>query len=124
MGKKRIVMMAAAGLVVLAGCGGEDAGGDGSAAAATGAVEVEAGDLSFEPEQLAARAGDIEVSVVNVDSQAHNFVVEEAGDTEVVHAEPGETTTGTISLETGTYTFYCSIPGHREAGMEGTLEVN
>jgi nitrite reductase (NO-forming) len=35
----------------------------------------------------------------------------------------GQTTNVTIDAPAGTYTFYCSIPGHRQAGMEGTLTV-
>jgi uncharacterized cupredoxin-like copper-binding protein len=36
---------------------------------------------------------------------------------------PGGTSTVSASLKPGTYTFYCTVPGHREAGMSGTLTV-
>jgi plastocyanin len=35
----------------------------------------------------------------------------------------GGTSTVSASLKPGTYTFYCSVPGHREGGMEGKLTV-
>ena len=35
----------------------------------------------------------------------------------------GDTDDGTIELEAGDYVFYCDVPGHRAAGMEGTLTV-
>lgn len=88
-----------------------------------GRLEIEAGDLYFAPEELAASAGDVEMALVNVGAAEHDIVIEEAGDTRVVLAAPGETASGSIALEAGTYTFYCSIPGHRSA-MEGTLEVS
>lgn len=59
----------------------------------------------------------------NTGAVEHNLIIEEADDTEVVRAGPGDTADGTIALEAGTYAFYCNIPGHREAGTEGTLEV-
>lgn len=120
-------MIAGAALLLAAcGGGGSDAsagGDDGATPAASGSIEVEAGDLYFEQESLAASAGEVEISLVNVGAVEHDIVIEEAGDEMVVLAAPGETATGTIELEAGSYTYYCSIPGHRTS-MEGVLEVS
>nr|WP_165403801.1 copper-containing nitrite reductase [Egicoccus halophilus] len=91
-------------------------------AVAGAALEVEAGDLYFAPGDLRATAGEVTVTLDNVGVAEHDIVIEELGDLHVAHAAGGETVTGTVTLEPGTYTFYCSIPGHR-AMMEGTLEV-
>jgi plastocyanin len=121
----RTTLTLLAATLALAGCGDGDDGGDAAdgAAEAGGTISVEAGDLYFDPEELSAAAGTIEIELNNVGAVEHDFVVEEAGDVEVVHAEPGATETGSIDLEAGTYTYYCSVPGHR-AAMEGTLEVS
>jgi plastocyanin len=110
--------------LLLAACGGGDGdAGDGEAVAPDGTILIEAGDLYFDPEEVSAEAGAVEFSLVNVGAVEHDLVIEEAGDVEVARADPGETVTGSIELESGTYTYYCSIPGHR-AAMEGTLEVS
>ncbi len=108
----------------LTACGSGDGGGSTDPVeAADGTIEIEASDLAFDPTQLSATAGEIEVVMDNVGSAEHDFAIAEAGDEVVVQAAPGESATGTIELEAGTYTFYCAVPGHREAGMEGTLTV-
>lgn len=99
-----------------------DASADASADAGD-AISVTAGDLYFEPTELAASAGTVSVELVNEGDILHNFVIEEAGDTNVAEAAGGATASGSIELEQGTYTFYCDVPGHRSA-MEGTLEVS
>ncbi len=124
----RTTLTLLAATLALAGCGGDDGvGGDDAVTDSTpeagGTISVEAGDLYFDPETITAAAGTIEIELVNVGAVEHDFVIEEAGDEDVAHAEPGETATGSIDLEAGTYTFYCSVPGHRSA-MEGTLEVS
>ncbi|HSK24971.1 MAG TPA: cupredoxin domain-containing protein [Egicoccus sp.] len=121
------VLLSSVAVLALTACGGGgDDGGDADGAAsgeASGSsLTVEAGDLYFDPETLSAPAGEIEITLNNTGVAQHDFVVEEAGDEMVVEAMGGETATGTIELEAGTYTFYCAIPGHRTS-MEGTLQV-
>lgn len=78
--------------------------------------------LTFEPSQLEADAGTISIGLISEGSLIHDVVIAET-DTQVVEARGGAEV-GTVELEAGTYTFYCSVPGHRTAGMEGTLEVS
>jgi plastocyanin len=112
----------------LAACGGNGdttdppANGNGDAPSEVSITGTD--DLKFVPTSLTAAAGTITVTMTSEEAVEHDFVIEEAGDVLVVHTDPGETASGTIDLEAGTYTFYCSIPGHRTAGMEGTLTVS
>ncbi len=62
--------------------------------------------------------------MTNMSPTEHNLTI--AQGSKVLGATP--TFTGgkkslTLTLAAGTYTFYCSVPGHRQAGMEGTLTV-
>jgi plastocyanin len=137
--KKLLIFLAAMALAAfsLAACGGDDAESSSSAdsstpaadAGGTGAtVQVEAdpgGSLSWVETDLSTEAGSDTIELVNDSDTPHNVVVEsEAGD-DVAETETvsGDTTSATAELESGTYTFYCDVPGHREAGMEGTLTV-
>ncbi|GAA2015772.1 hypothetical protein GCM10009799_49930 [Nocardiopsis rhodophaea] len=81
------------------------------------AVSVKASEFSFEGIPDTLPAGTIKFDFDNVGEAEHNLVIEELGDTKVVEAQPGGQDSGTAELEPGEYTFYCSIPGHREAGM-------
>jgi plastocyanin len=81
--------------------------------------------LSYNTKQLAARAGTVTIVMANMAPVEHNVTV--AQGTTVLGATPtftGGTKTLTLKLKPGTYTFYCSVPGHRQAGMEGTLTVS
>lgn len=82
--------------------------------------------LQFDPAKLAAPAGEITVQLAAPDRMAHQFVVELDGqpDPVAVGLDDGGVGVGTVELEAGTYTFYCGVPGHREAGMQGTLTVS
>lgn len=82
-------------------------------------------ELAFDPAQLTADAGQITLELTAEPGVRHTFVVEEAnGDHTVVQAPAGTTATGSLTLPAGTYTFYCDVPGHRTAGMEGTLTLD
>lgn len=99
--------------------GGEDGNGDGGGTT----LNVQGKEFEFIPNTLSAPA-DTEVTVVleNVGTIEHDFTIDEAN---LLIAVPAtETGSGTFSLPAGTYTFYCSVPGHQQAGMEGTLTVS
>ena len=87
-------------------------------AAATG------GQLAFDTKQLSTQAGTVTITFENASPLEHNVTIAQ------VRKVLGETPTFTngtrsvtLNLKPGTYTFYCSVPGHRQAGMEGTLKV-
>lgn len=123
--RSRAAVAATAGVLclgVVACGGGEDPAAAPDVEADVAVVGTDA--LKFEPAELEAEAGEIAIGLTAGDTVEHNVVIEEAGDTMVVEAAAGQTDVGTIELEAGTYTFYCSIPGHRTAGMVGTLTVD
>jgi hypothetical protein len=72
-------------------------------------------------------AGALSLQLVNAGEDAHDLHVRPAsGGADVLSAsstEPGTTTTISGSLPAGTYTLYCSLPGHEAAGMHATLTV-
>ena len=83
------------------------------------------GQLKYDKTSLTAKAGTVSISFTNTASLAHNLSIESASGS-VVGATPifeGGTKTISVSLKPGTYKFFCSVPGHRQAGMEGTLTV-
>jgi plastocyanin len=121
-------LFAALALVVLIGaCGGGD-GGDGDGASRVnqpieGAPEVEviADHLEFDPDEFTVEAGDFNVSLTSED-QFHDFAIEDVDG--LVEASSGDTEVGGFTIDdAGEYTFYCTVPGHRAGGMEGTLTV-
>jgi plastocyanin len=80
--------------------------------------------LAFDTKQLRARAGKLSIAFTNQAPLPHNLTIAAGG--KVLSATPtfqGGSKTLTANLKPGTYTFYCSVPGHRQAGMEGTLHI-
>jgi plastocyanin len=83
------------------------------------------GALAFEQKTLQAPAGAVSFQLENQASVPHDFCIERDGQEVGCSDEITESsTTLDVDLEAGEYAFYCSVPGHRAAGMEGTLTVN
>ena len=101
----------------------------GGATAAGGAtVKFEAdpsGQLAYTETDVTAKAGSDTIDFNNPASIGHDVVIEDQSGSEVASTDviTDSTTSTTADLKPGTYTFFCSVPGHREAGMEGTLTV-
>ncbi|HEY2632935.1 MAG TPA: plastocyanin/azurin family copper-binding protein [Solirubrobacteraceae bacterium] len=99
-----------------------------------GKLEIPAdptGQLSYLSNKASAAAGAVTIAMPNMSGVSHNIALESgsggaSASGAVVGASPF-TTKGTVSikvtLKPGTYTFFCQAPGHRAAGMYGTLTV-
>jgi plastocyanin len=106
---------------------GEEAGQAEAAEGGGGALTLSAdpgGSLSFDKQSLEAPAGEVTIRMENPSSLPHNVSIEGDGvDEEGETVEEGGTSEVTAEVSAGEYTFYCSVPGHQEGGMEGTLTV-
>ncbi len=83
------------------------------------------GQLSYNTTSLSAKAGAVSIDFTNSSPVGHNVTIASSSG-ETVGSTPtfqGGSKSVTVNLKPGTYKFYCSVPGHRSAGMEGTLTV-
>jgi plastocyanin len=124
----------AAYVAAAAGKPGEDTGqlaqvgaaqAEGTAEAEGGVLEIPAtGATNYEFADATAQAGALTIRSPNESPTEHDISLEGGGVNErgpVVGQ--GDVSEIQVDLQAGEYTFYCSVPGHREAGMEGTLTV-
>jgi plastocyanin len=124
--------------LVAAGCGGDDdddeaspppppppaaTGGTGEATTLENPADA-SGALNFQKDSLSAPTGEITLVMENPSSVEHNIAVKDGDiDEKGEIVGQGGMSEVTVTLEPGEYTFYCSVPGHEAAGMEGTLTV-
>lgn len=139
--KKSAAMLAAVlAALALVACGGGDdtttseTGGEATSGAAAGGkragstVAFEAdpnGQLAYTSDEATAGAGEVTVDFTNPQSLPHDVAIEDASGDTIAKSDviSDSSTSTTVDLKPGTYTFYCTVPGHRDAGMEGTLTV-
>lgn len=99
-----------------------------SSGGAGGALSLSAnseGQLAYSTTSLSAKAGKVTIDFSNSAPLSHNLTVASPSGS-VAGATPtfqGGSKTLSLNLKPGTYKFYCTVPGHRQAGMEGTLTV-
>lgn len=131
-----VLLLALVAAAVLVACGGDDdndttraMGGDhmdhgDNSPVAEGArvIPVTGSSFQFEPAELHARVGEnLAIALTSTDI-LHDFTIDEL-DTHVA-AERGETARGgLVAKQAGRYSYYCTVAGHRQAGMEGVLIV-
>lgn len=130
-------------ILALGACGGSSSTKDTSAATpatpatttaapATGAASVlkltadPGGALAFDTQALSAKAGSVTIDLSNPKSAGipHAIAIQGNGvDKDGKIADPGASSSVTVTLKPGKYTYYCPVPGHEAAGMKGTLTV-
>ncbi len=140
-----MVLTAAALVVVgLAACGSSSSSSNSTSVASTPASTTPAGGgagggggstvnistpsggtLAYNQKSVSAKAGNVTIDFNNAQPLQHDVTVADSsgkvlGATSLVSSGSASTS---VNLQPGTYTFYCSVPGHREAGMQGTLTV-
>jgi plastocyanin len=141
-----LVLGVVATALVVAGCGGSKKSSNSSAASTPapasttpasggstsggggGTLSLSAdagGQLKFDKSSLSAKAGSVTIKMDNPSSLPHAIAVEGNGvDKDGETVQKGGTSSITVNLKPGTYTFYCPVDGHRAAGMKGTLTVS
>ena len=126
----------AAYVALVAGQPGEDTGELASAGqpkvskkpvvAENGTLQIDAdesGALAFTAVRAEAPAGAVELVMENPSSVQHNIAVKNGLDEQGPVVGQGGTSRVSANLKPGEYTFYCSVPGHEDGGMKGTLTV-
>jgi plastocyanin len=142
----RIVTILAALLaLLLAGCGGgsnknaqtntagttstpastptSSSGGGGGGSGQLSLAAPADGSLKFDKTTLTAKAGSVTINLDNPSSTPHGIGVKGSGVDKDSQTTTNGKTSVTVDLKPGTYTFYCPVPGHEQAGMKGTLTV-
>jgi uncharacterized cupredoxin-like copper-binding protein len=133
---KRILALAVAvAALAVAGCGGSSSSTTTKSAtksvtlSTSGAHAVKlsadpSGALKFNTKTLSAKAGTVTITMNNPAPLQHGIAVEGNGvDKDGKVVGQGGTSVLALQLKAGKYTFYCPVPGHRQAGMQGTLTV-
>ena len=114
--------------VLTAGGEGQGAAPQGQAPEATGRTLALAADpggkLAYDKDRAAVLAGRVTVRFTNDSPLAHNVTIAKGSRTlGATKTITGASATLRVNLSAGSYVYFCSVPGHRQSGMQGTLTV-
>jgi plastocyanin len=120
----RAVAAALAMVALLAGCGGSGGGG---ASQPAGSLKVTLTEFKFDPSNITAPHGKVVFFLVNSGTTQHDMAIRDSSNNRIAVSElisAGDSTVFTVdNLAAGTYTMFCTQPGHEQSGMKGTLTV-
>jgi plastocyanin len=131
-----LLLVLAASVLALSACGGGSsssstappattAGGGGGGGGSTVKISADpSGALKYQETNVTAKAGSVTIDFTNMSSVPHNVMIEGNGASGGTDTITSSSTSTSVDLQPGTYTFFCSVDGHRAAGMEGKLVVN
>ena len=116
---------ALAAALALAACGSSSNASSPSTGSSKLALSADpSGQLRFNTTTLQAGAGAVTIAMRNPSQLSHSIAIEGTGVNSAGQVVgPGGVSTVSATLKPGTYKFFCTVPGHRQAGMEGTLTV-
>lgn len=122
MNTKRFYLVAA--LLVVAALALTACGGGGAAGPEPLNITIKGQDIKFDTPTITAKAGQVvNVTYINEGALDHTFLID--GVVTEQKVAPGATLNFSFTAPAaGTYTYYCNVAGHKEAGMTGTLTVN
>ena len=122
----RRTSLALVSFAVLAACGGGESAPETTVPAGVDLVVKPVPTIRWDASAYTAPAGEIDVFLANDDNVKHVLVVLQddkvVGDLELEVNKRGDTAQGTITLEPGEYSIYCTVPGH--GSMNSTLTVS
>jgi plastocyanin len=122
MRRRHLGALAVVATLALGACGGSSSKSADTKTATGGAITVVATDLAFDVKEIKASPGPLSVTLENHGAIEHTFKIE--GTPLLLKTNAGKTATGSATLEKGTYSFECTIPGHAAAGMKGKVVVS
>lgn len=107
-------------------CGGGDSAAEITIPADADLVVKAVPTIRWDQSAYTAPAGEVKVFLANEDSVKHVLVIRQGdsivGDLELVVNKRGDTDVGSIDLEPGVYSVYCTVPGH--SSMNSTLTIS